>query len=436
MKFGTPLYLALAIFAAPALAGVTVSSPSNGAEVSSPFSLVASAASCSSQHITSMAYSLDHNADALVVKSGSIQAQVSASAGAHTLKVKAWGSGGAVCVTDVPITVASDPVSTSGSVSVYAPAQGADVQSPFTLSASSVSCSSHQVVSMGYSLDSNTDTTTVNGESIDSQVTSTAGSHVLHVKSWSSGGGACVTDVDIAVSGSSGSSSSALSVVPSDAVKVSSIQSLSNWKGQHDTATGATSSGSMSVVNSPSLSGFARKFDFSFTDNGGQRFSDSFGDDPNPTNFFYDGWVYLPGPITTIANIEMDMNQVIDNGDTIIYAFQCDGWRGTWDYSENAGTATNQNVNWIPAKGSSCNPRNWTPNTWHHVQVWYSRDNSGNVTYHSVWFDNVEQPINETVFSEFALGWAPLLMTNFQLDGYGSSGSGAAYLDNLTVYRW
>lgn len=385
-----------------------------------------------------MGYSLDHGSDVMVVQSGSIKAQVTASSGAHTLKVKAWGNGGAVCVESVPVTVASGGgVSTTGSVTVYSPAQGADVQSPFTLSASSVTCSGRQVVSMGYSLDSNTSSSVVSGESMDSQVTSPAGSHVLHVKSWSPDGGACVSDVDITVSGSSsGSSGSALSNVPSDAVKVSSIQSLSNWKDQHDSATGSSSSGSMSVVNSPSLSGFARKFSFSFTNNAGQRFSDGFGDDPDPTNFLYDGWVYLPGPITTIANIEMDMNQVISNGDTIIYAFQCDGWRGTWDYSENAGTATNQNVNWVPAKGSSCNPRNWTPNTWHHVQVWYSRDNSGNVTYHSVWFDNVEQPINQTVFSEFSLGWAPLLLTNFQLDGYGSSGSGTAYLDNLTIYRW
>lgn len=435
MSCKTPLYLALAAFAAPALAGVTVSSPSSGADVSSPFSVAASSATCSSQHTTSMAYSIDHNANALVVEGGSIQAQVTASAGAHTLKVKAWGSGGAVCVSSVPITVTSAPASTTGSVTVYAPAQGAEVQSPFALSASSVSCGSRQVVSMGYSLDANTNSTVVKAESIDAQVISPAGSHVLHVKSWSSNGGACVTDVDISVGAGSGSTSSALSNVPSDAVKVSSIQSLSNWKDQHDSATGASSSGSMTVVNSPSLSGFARKFSFSFTNNAGQRFSDSFGDDTAPTNFLYDGWVYLTSA-STIANIEMDMNQVISNGDTIIYAFQCDGWRGTWDYSENAGTASQQNVTWVSAKGTTCNPRKWTTNTWHHVQVWYSRDNSGNVTYHSVWFDNVEQPINETVFSEFDLGWAPLLLTNFQLDGYGSSGSGAAYLDNLTVYRW
>ena len=84
---------------------------------------------------------------------------------------------------------------------------------------------------------------------------------------------------------------------------------------------------------------------------------------------------------------------------------------------------------------SGCNPRNWTTNAWHHIQVSYSRDNSGNVTYHSVWFDGAENPINATVPSSFALGWAPVLLTNFQVDGVGS-GSNTVYLDNLTISRW
>ena len=71
------------------------------------------------------------------------------------------------------------------------------------------------------------------------------------------------------------------------------------------------------------------------------------------------------------------------------------------------------------------------------MQVLYGRDDSGNVTYHSVWLDGAQQDINETVPSAFALGWVPaVLVTNFQVDGIGTSGSMTAYLDNLTVYRW
>ena len=78
----------------------------------------------------------------------------------------------------------------------------------------------------------------------------------------------------------------------------------------------------------------------------------------------------------------------------------------------------------------------WSTNAWHHVQVYYSRDSSGNVTYHSVWLDGPQQNINATVNSAFALGWGPVLLTNFQVDGLGASGAPIAYLDNLTVSRW
>jgi hypothetical protein len=84
-----------------------------------------------------------------------------------------------------------------------------------------------------------------------------------------------------------------------------------------------------------------------------------------------------------------------------------------------------------------CNPAKWTRNAWHHIQLQTSRDDSGNVTYHSVWFDGVEQPINKTVNSEFSLGWAlGCLVVNFQVDGRGTSGADTVYVDNLKISRW
>jgi hypothetical protein len=59
------------------------------------------------------------------------------------------------------------------------------------------------------------------------------------------------------------------------------------------------------------------------------------------------------------------------------------------------------------------------------------------VTYHAVWLDGVESDINATVNSDFTLGWAAgTLITNFQVDGAGASGSATLYLDNLTIYHW
>jgi hypothetical protein len=48
----------------------------------------------------------------------------------------------------------------------------------------------------------------------------------------------------------------------------------------------------------------------------------------------------------------------------------------------------------------------------------------------------VEQDLNASVPSAFALGWAPVLLTNFQIDGYGARGSSTTYLDKLTISCW
>jgi hypothetical protein len=59
------------------------------------------------------------------------------------------------------------------------------------------------------------------------------------------------------------------------------------------------------------------------------------------------------------------------------------------------------------------------------------------VTYKSVWLDGVQGDINQTVPSAFTLGWAAgVLVTNFQVDGIGSSGWSTLYLDDLSIYRW
>ena len=186
---------------------------------------------------------------------------------------------------------------------------------------------------MGYSLDNSPNTVVVYSTSINTQVTATAGAHTLHVKSWGNQGASCVADVPLTVANVSAPS------IPSNAIAASGIHVSPNWKAEYDTGTGSGSAtGAMSLVNQPSLSGTARQFVTTTTNYGGERYSDLFGTDAAATNFLYDGWIYLAGPTTGIANIEMDLNQVMANGQTVIFGFQCDGWSGTWDYTANTGT--------------------------------------------------------------------------------------------------
>jgi hypothetical protein len=324
------------------------------------------------------------------------------------------------------------------SVVVTTPANNATVTSPFSLSANGSTCSSQTITSMGYSLDNSRDTTIVHSSSVQAKITSPTGSHKLHVKAWGNKGAVCVSDVPVTVeaaqTGGVGPTPSGPVVPPSDAISVSSLQMLTNWKGQHDTGTAGSSSGAMNLVSSPSLSGTARQFSTSFSGNGGELYHVTWGDDTEATNFLYDGWVYINGPSNTLANIEMDMNQVQSNGDTVIYGFQCDGWSGTWDYTGNLGTPSQPKDHWFHST-AKCNPRNWSVNTWHHVQIAYSRDSSGVVTYQTATLDGVTSSINATTPSAFTLGWAPTLITNFQVDGVGT-GQMNVYLDNLTISRW
>jgi hypothetical protein len=431
MKIFYYVPLILAAFAAPAFANVTVSSPYNGEQVGSPFALSANAANCSSQTTAAMGYSFDSSTATTIVKSTSIQAMIASGTGAHILHVKAWGSAGSVCVTDIAITVAAatTAIPTSANITVSSPNNGAEVETPFALSANAAKCSSQTTTAMGYSLDNSTATTVVKSASIQAMVTAGTGAHTLHVKAWGSAGSACVADVAITVAATT-------AVIPTNAISVGGLQTLSNWVTQPDAGSAGSSTGSTSLINSPSLSGNARQFVSKYLDYGSQRFYASFGDDTAATHFLYDAWVYLPAPSTSIANVEMDMNQVMSNGQTVIFGIQCDGWSGTWDYTANQGTPQKYVDVWLHSK-AACNPQQWSTNTWHHVQVSYSRDNSGNVTYSAVWLDGAASILNATVPSAFALGWAPALLTNFQVDGsLATSGTAAAYVDDLTIYRW
>jgi len=169
---------------------------------------------------------------------------------------------------------------------------------------------------------------------------------------------------------------------------------------------------------------------------GGEIFHASFGKDTAATHFIYDTELWLNDP-SSLANIEMDMNQVMANGETVIYGTQCDGYSGTWDVAMNLGTPEKPAVHWKHTNVACPKPSTWEPQVWHHIQISYSRDENGVVTYETVSLDGQQQDfVGMTGSSAFHLGWGATLLTNFQLDGRGSNGSITAYVDKLTVSRW
>lgn len=261
----------------------------------------------------------------------------------------------------------------------------------------------------------------LSNDTIDILLVAGAGDHTIQVYQWNSQNDQCEASVSFTVLPSVSP--------PVTAVAINNVQARA-WEWHHDPATGATSTGTSELVSSPfvTLGDTSREFDVSFTSNGGELFSSTIGKDTVATHFIYDIWVYIPNP-SALANVEMDMNQVMANGETVIYGFQCDGWSGTWDY-----TSESPSGHWVHSQ-YPCNPRTWS-NEWHHVQIQYERDATGIVTYQAVVFDGQQNDLNETVVSAEPLGWTVgTLLVNFQLDGKGS-GAVTAYVDDLTIYRW
>jgi hypothetical protein len=329
------------------------------------------------------------------------------------------------------------------SVSISSPSNNTDVSSPFTLSADAATCSSQPVNAISYSLDNGSDLGTISSSSLRESVSVGIGSHTLHVKAWGENGSVCVSDVRVNITreiptivganAEDASTDSDGNSIPSQASSNSNIQAHSNWKEVHDDTTGGHTSGSMSLVSSPSHSGTARRFETHSSGSGGERYSDSFGDDTTATNFVYDGWIYIQGSANKIQNIELDLNQALENGNVMIYAFQCSGSSGRWEYGINAGSVDHHKSRW-ERSGVSCNPRDWSVDAWHHVEIAYSRDGSS-VTYKSITFDGRTHVLDKKVLGEFGLHWGRILQTNFQIDGLGT-GSSTVYLDDLTIYRW
>ncbi|HKR26267.1 MAG TPA: hypothetical protein VJS11_02395 [Acidobacteriaceae bacterium] len=433
-------------FAASAFAGVTVSTPSTNTTVTSPANFVATATSSCRRGVASMGIYVDDQLK-YVVDGTSMNTSLSLPLGQHYVVVQDWDYCGASSKAPLNLNVIQ-PTSTPspgtvsfGSVTVNSPTPGQNVTSPFLLSATDYTCEGQPVSTMAYSLDQQTSLSgLVNGTSLSTQVSASAGTHALHVKSWGPNYAACDTDLTVNVGTASATpavTTSAMSVIPAGAMVNKNIQSSGGWQDWFDTGTivgsNTTASGTWSMVSSPSLSGSARQFVSTFVNNGGILYYDNVtGSSPDTTsqNWFVDQWVYVNAPSSSLANVEIDMNQVDPSGNTIIMGFQCDGWNNTWDY-----TYTDTGTHWIQSS-QPCNPRNWSTNTWHHVQIYFSHDNQDNVTYHSVWFDGQEQDINKTVYSSLPLGWANSNILNFQIDGMGQSGTITTYLDNVNIYHW
>ena len=222
--------------------------------------------------------------------------------------------------------------------------------------------------------------------------------------------------------------------IPANAIKSADLNASNKWQWKHDPGTPGSSNGTTSYpVGGISSDDAAREFYMTYTAGGGEIYHVSFAKDTSATHFVYDANVYVVNP-SQLKNLEMDMNDVMSNGQTVILATQCSGYSKSWEYTLRSGTGYHWNPSNIP-----CDPAQWTPNTWHHIQIASHRDNSGNSYYDWIGFDGKYTNFqNAGGTNGKNLGWAVGdLLINFQIDGPSKqNGSNTIYTDQIFVWRW
>jgi hypothetical protein len=333
----------------------------------------------------------------------------------------------------------------ASNITVASPTNGTTTTSPVLVRAHNVGCNGVAPTAFGFSIDNSTTTiwgATAYDIDVAQQAIST-GQHTIHFKAWSHGQSCPMVNSVINVtdgssgsgssSGQSGSTSSGSTTasIPSNALASADLDTLSNWAGEHDSGTPGSSYGSTAYPATTPVYDDAREFYMTYSSGGGERWHISFAKDSQATHFVMDTYVYVPNP-DKLANLELDLNQVIPNGKTVIYGTQCSTYSKSWEW-----TYYSNGYHWH-SSNIPCDPRSWSANTWHHIQVGFHRDSNGVVTHDWVNFDGNQSSFSgATGNAAKPMGWASqTLLMNVQLDGYKSGGSVTTYLHKTTYYRW
>jgi len=422
-----PIYLLIAV-SIPVFAGVTVSSPTNGATVGSPVHYVAAATTTTcSKGVASMGIYVDNQLK-YVVNGTTLNTSMTFSPGTYNTTVEEWDYCGGASYVHVTITVASQ----SG-VWVTSPASNATVGSPvsYVATATTATCAKG-VASVGIYVN-NQLKFVENGASLNTSLALTAGSYDTVVEEWDFCGGAAFTHVPITVEGKT----------------LTQLQASGGWTAYGEfppayaicTSCGPGVTWSMNQgVTSPSMSGKATKFsiggttpyaDVLWTNPVIGTYSSQGQPDPSHTlvpnlhNFTYD--VYFYGSALELSQvIEFDVNQYFD-GTGFTYGNQCRIAGGhefdVWD---------NVNKHWI-STGVPCYPND---NSWNHLILQMQRTSDNQLLYHSITLNGVTTVINR-YFPPFSVpgSWYGITV-NYQMDGNSKQSPYTIYVDELSLTYW
>jgi hypothetical protein len=425
--------LILATFAMPAFASVTVSSPANGATVSSPVQYIATATtSTCSKGVASVGVYV--NNQLIVTQNGtSLKTPVSLAPGKYNTVVEEWDYCGGATFTPLAITVTSQ-----AGVFVTSPANNSTVSSPASYVATATTGCSKGVASIGVYVN-NKLILTQGGAKLNAQVTLGAGPQNTVVEEWDACGGASYVPVNLTVQGSG--------------TKLSNLQTSTGWNSWGQGAptyvdcspspcNGFQFSHTLNVA-SPSLSGHATEFTL-----GGATGTAPWGDvlfslpligqystqnlpDTNRTlmpalhNFTYDAYFYVTNaPVTQVLefDISMYMNSVGQ-----IWGNQCNNLGDkAWDIWDNA------NAKWV-STGAPCNLIN---GGWNHVTLQMQREADNSLLYQSITLNGVTIVLNKSYAPFYVPASWYGVTVNYQMDGNAKQTPYSTYLDNFSLTYW
>lgn len=313
--------------------------------------------------------------------------------------------------------VAVAAFASAGTVSITSPSS--TTTSPVHVVASA--SSSNSITSIKIYLDGNSVYSKSSATSIDTSISTSAGSHQLTVRAWDSSGTSFSSSKSISVtSTSSGSTTSSNGTVSSK------IEEMSGW-GSCTGCSGAGSNASYSMtqhLSSPSQDGNSTKFWVGGTDS----FSHGLwwrrmSSNTSATHFVLDMYYYMPNPSASWG-LEFAANQGLSSG-WYKFSTQCSfgssAWR-VWD-SKNGG--------WV-STGIACTRP--PANTWQHVVFEYARQ-SGKAVFVSITVNGTKHYVNKSFYPQNQSSSGSVGI-HFQLNGDSSMSSYSVYTDQMKLTYW
>jgi hypothetical protein len=415
----------LVLVVSPALANVSVTSPSNGAQLGSPVPYAAtSTTSTCSKGVASMGVYVNGQL-VYVVNGSTLSTSLPLNPGKYNTVVEEWDYCGGATFTPVAITVQGQT-----GVWVASPTNNGKVGAPtnYVATASTTTCSKG-VASMGIYVNNKLQYV-VAGASLNTALNLSPGTYNTVVEEWDYCGGAAYTPVAITVQAGN---------------VLSNLQSSGGWNGWGELppvygicsapCPGVTWSMTQGI-QTPSLSGHATQFNIGGTTPYsdvlwslpliGQGSTQGLPDSshtllPTLHNFTYDAYFY-PTNLGVTEVLEFDISMYL-NGVGMIWGNQCRvDYGNEWDIWDNV------NAKWVPT-GVACNPVN---NAWNHVTIQGQRESDNSLLFQSITLNGVTANINQ----HYPPGSAPSgwwgITVNYQMDGNYKQAANTTFLDNFS----